>query len=405
MEKPSRPSWEKTVFYYSLVIFLGCITVLLLSQVRRAKAVPDQMYQSLDVFIEVLEKVRDNYVTEVESEQLIGGAIQGLFNACDVDEDTAFLTPEVYDAVFGKQELADAGLVIHLTDCQPYIAQVIPGSPAAAEDMRPGDALVEINDTDTRGRSRYDLLAALRGPVGSEVILKTYRKGWKDLKEITLSLQLVAVPALGQVKKVEEGIGYLKIIQLGDNVFNTLSQALKGLENGQLEGLVLDLRDTPGGNIEQTARVADLFLKQGLIAKIREYKGKQARQWQAGADKMDLDMPLAVLINNGTKQEAEVLAAALAYHDRAVLVGSTTHGNASVEENISKKAEGVMRISVTLYELPDGTTFQGEGISPDLVVAPVEDVEDQESDTDPALNQAVETLKDPEVYSRLIAGK
>jgi len=336
-----------------------------------ARAVPrDSAYATLGVFARVLAHIENSYVEPVDRNRLLYGAVSGMVST--LDPHTAFLTPQRYrnlkDDTDGRY--AGVGLEIERRGGQLVVVSPIEGTPADRAGIRTGDRIVEIDDKPTQEMEYGDAFHRLRGSKGSRVRLLIERTGWPRAREFTLTRDLSRIVAV-EGRLLPDKLGYVRVKTFQEGVHRSLDRQVDDLEDrvrGGLKGLVLDLRNNPGGLLDQAVRVADLFLSGGLIVRTRGKRGRVLEEEHAHPRGTHRAFPMVVLVNGGTASASEIVAGALQDHRRAVVLGTRTFGKGSVQTIIELEDGSALKLTVARYYTPNGRSIQESGVRPDIVI-------------------------------------
>jgi carboxyl-terminal processing protease len=329
-------------------------------------------YQELDLFGEVFERVRADYVEKVSDQELIEAAINGMLTA--LDPHSSYMNAKSFSDMQVQVQGEFGGLGIEVTMENGVIKVVSPidDTPAAKAGLKPGDFITEIDGEPVQGLSLNDAVERMRGPVGSPIKLTIRRQG-RDPFDVTL---LRAVVKIQSVKSQLEGpdIGYIRISSFNEQADSGVKAAIKSLKEkagNKLTGIVLDLRNNPGGLLDQAVAVANDFLSQGEIVSTRGRHPEDAQRYDAQPPgDLTGGLPMVVLINGGSASASEIVAGALQDHHRAVLLGTRSFGKGSVQTIIQLPGHGAMRLTTARYYTPSGRSIQARGIEPDIVVEP-----------------------------------
>jgi carboxyl-terminal processing protease len=326
-----------------------------------------------NLFSEVFEQVRQNYVEAVSDKQLVEGAIKGMLGA--LDPHSSYMDAKEYREmqVQTRGEFAGLGMQVTMENGLVKVISPIDDTPAAKAGLKPGDFILAIDEAPVSDMTLSEAVEKLRGPVGTQVKL-TLRRPGVDPFEVTLTRAEIRVEP---VKYHMEGsdIGYIRITTFSERASTTLEAAVKALRQqagDQLAGIVLDLRNNPGGLLDQAVAVSNAFLDQGEIVSIRGRRSQDSRRFSAQPDR-DLvrGLPVVVLINGGSASASEIVAGALQDHHRAVLLGTRSFGKGSVQTVLPvKESGGAIRLTTALYFTPSGRSIQAKGIDPDVIVEP-----------------------------------
>ncbi len=328
-------------------------------------------YQSLELLTDVLTLVRDNYVEEISLDELIRGAVRGIFD--NLDPHSSYLNAEMYDDLKVEIEGAFGGIGIELAirDRDLIIVAPIEGTPACRAGILAGDQIIAINGKTTRDVDMLEAVRLLRGAVGEAVNLTIARAGMAEPFEVSLVRAIIQVQSV-RSRLLDNNYGYLRLIQFqersGADVAEHLLR-LHSLSDGALSGLILDLRNNPGGLLEAAVAVADLFIADGLIVSASGRHPETQQTFPARRDNAQPDYPMVVLINGGSASASEIVAGALQDHQRAVIVGEQSFGKGSVQTIIPLPDRSGLRLTTAHYYTPAGRSIQALGITPDIVVA------------------------------------
>ena len=337
--------------------------------VPNVSAVPRQDYESLEAFTNILSIVKKNYVEDVDITKLVNGAIGGMLNS--LDPHSAYLTPELYKELQMDTQGRFGGLGIEITIKGGVLTVVSPieDTPAAKAGVKPGDQIFKIEDEFTKDMTLLDAVKKMRGPRGTKITISVKREGVPELINFTLVRDTIRVQSV-RSRSLEEGYGYVRLAQFQERSDRDLQKALEKLvaEKGGLKGLVLDLRNNPGGLLTQAVRVADLFLDSGLIVYTDGRIESQKQKYFAQKEGSWLDFPMVVLVNGGSASASEIVAGALQDHKRAVVLGTKTFGKGSVQTILPLDDNSALRLTTARYFTPKGRSIQATGIVPDIIV-------------------------------------
>ena len=337
--------------------------------VPNVSAVPRQDYESLEAFTNILSIVKKNYVEEVDTKNLVNGAINGMLNS--LDPHSAYLTPELYKDLQMDTQGRFGGLGIEITVKGGVLTVVSPieDTPAFKAGIKPGDMIFKIEDEFTKDMTLVDAVKKMRGPKGTKINLSIKREGVPELIDFTLMRDTIRVQSV-RSRVLESGYGYIRLAQFQERSDRDVQKALEKLaaEKGGIKGLVLDLRNNPGGLLTQAVRISDLFLDSGLIVYTEGRIEGQKQKYFAQKDGSWMDFPLVVLVNGGSASASEIVAGALQDHKRAVVLGTKTFGKGSVQTILPLDDNSALRLTTARYFTPSGRSIQATGIVPDIVV-------------------------------------
>ena len=329
-------------------------------------------YEQLTLFNEAFERIRQDAVEPVAEGKLIGAAIAGML--AGLDARSAYISESAFRALQApaKEDAGTLGLVVTIENGQLKVISPQDGSPSALAGIGPGDVIFAIDKEPVYDLSLAEAERKLRGPVGSEVKL-TLRRGAGKPVDLTVKREAYKLQAV--TARVEAGnIGYLRIAGFDAATQPALAGAVQDLRQrtgGKLIGIIIDLRNNPGGVFESAVAVADAFIDQGDIVVVKGRKPNSLKRISATPGDLARGMPLVVLVNGGTAREAELVAGALQDNRRGVLLGTQTFGESSLESVIPLPGNGAIRLTTSRFTTPTGRQVQGKGLSPDLVVMPL----------------------------------
>lgn len=352
-----------------LIGTIGLITILLGSQgLDRVAAFGREDYEGLEAFSNVLAIVQKNYVKEVETKQLVEGAINGMLTA--LDPHSAYLTPDSYRELQVDTEGSFGGLGIEITLRDNILTVVSPieDTPAYRAGVKAEDQIIKIEDELTKDMSLIEAVKKMRGPKGSQVTISVRREGVPRLIDIVLTREVIKIKSV-RSRTLEKGYGYIRLAQFQDRTAVDLEQGLERLtqENDELKGVVLDLRSNPGGLLSQAVKVADVFLESGMIVYTKGRLDNQQQKYLARAGGYT-ELPLVVLVNGGSASASEIVAGAVQDHGRAVVLGTQTFGKGSVQTILPLESGAALRLTTAMYYTPNGRSIQVTGVKPDHIV-------------------------------------
>jgi carboxyl-terminal processing protease len=338
--------------------------------VERVSAVPQETYDELETFTNILSIVQKNYVDQVNTKQLLEGAVNGMLGS--LDPHSAYLTPELYKELQVDTKGSFGGLGIEITNRGGVLTVVSPieDTPAAKAGVMPGDQIIKIDGEFTKDLSLADAVKKMRGPRGSKVTVSIKREGVSELMDFTLTRENIQIQSV-KFKDLGDGYGYIRMTQFQERTAGALEEAiaeLSGGDDGNLRGLILDLRNDPGGLLSQAVKVADAFLDSGLIVYTDGRLDSQKQKYFAHKPGSHTDFPMVVLVNGGTASAAEIVAGALQDHKRALVLGTQTFGKGSVQTILPLDDQSALRLTTALYYTPSGRSIQATGITPDILM-------------------------------------
>ncbi len=341
------------------------------------KAKNADTYELLDLFGDVFERVRSDYVEETTDEQLIESAVNGMLTA--LDPHSGYMNAKRFDEMKVQTQGQFGGLGLEVTMDSGIVKVVSPidDTPAYAAGIQPGDLITQIDGVQVQGMQLPEAVEKMRGPVGSTIRL-TIRRGTDEPFDVTLTRAVIKIKSVRT--RLEGKVGVIRISSFSEQTETGLEEAMDKLKadaKEPLQGLVLDLRNNPGGLLSQAVAVSDDFLEKGEIVSTRARKPEDSQRYNARAGDISGGIPIVVLINGGSASAAEIVAGALQDQHRAILLGTKSFGKGSVQTIIPLAGHGAMRLTTARYYTPSGRSIQAVGIEPDIVVEParIESVE------------------------------
>jgi len=328
----------------------------------------EETYKGLKLFSDVIEEIEKNYVEDVDTAELIEKAINGMVDS--LDPHSSFMPPEAYEdlQVETKGEFGGIGIVITKRDGQLTVISPIEGTPAYKAGVHAQDIIVKIDGKRTKDMMLWEAVKLMRGEPGTSVEITVYRQGASETLDFTLDRAVIPLDSVRYLT-LKPGYGYLWITNFRENTESEVKDALSALEteNAPLKGLIVDLRDNPGGLLDQAVKVSDIFLDDGKIVSI---KGREANgeAYSAHPNDKERNYPIVMLINGGSASAAEIVAGALQDNDRALILGTTSFGKGSVQTVKPLRDGYALKYTIARYYTPNGRSIQADGIHPDLIV-------------------------------------
>ena len=352
----------------------------------------DKLYEKIDLFAEVLEKIQNEYVEEVDQAEIIDFAINGALQS--LDPFSAYMNPKVFEESQSETSGEFGGLGIEVSMESGVIIVIAPmdDTPASKAGIKAGDYIVKINGEQVQGKTLMEAVNLMRGPEGTSIEITVRRKGLRKAKIFKITREIIEIKSVIS-KIVDNKVGYLRLGAFNKNSSSQLKKEISKIEkNKKLVGYILDLRNNPGGLLSQAVIISDFFLNDGEIVSTKGRKKRENRKFFAKkGDKID-GKPLIVLINNGSASASEIVAGALQDQKRAILLGETTFGKGSVQSIIPLKNRGAIRLTISKYYLPSGKSISEVGVVPDIKVEEEDEEFSINTITDNQLNYAIKLL-------------
>lgn len=398
----------------------------------------DETYQQLKILLDVLNYTKENYVEEVDTQKLIVSAIKGITKA--LDPFSQFMEPDTFKELKVETEGQFGGLGIRIAIRDEWLTVItpLPGTPAYKAGILPGDKIVKIEGESTQGITIEEAVKKLRGTPGTKVNITIAREGVKDTIDYTITRDIIKIEVVKCKQELKDGIAYLALYEFNSNSFSEMKKSLDDLQKKGMKGLVLDLRNNPGGLLDQAVEISKLFIGGKKLIVYTEGRSSPRKEYRASEHAPFEDIPMVVLVNGGSASGAEILAGALQDNKRAIIVGSQTFGKASVQSVITLDNGYGLKLTTAKYYTPSGrcihreekistkgstTTYVG-GIIPDIVIEVPKEIEaklyqqreevyysdkgavpavkKEEQVEDVVLNRAYEILKAINIYSQNI---
>ena len=378
----------KKINYFNYILIIATIILLNISNKVYSQNV-NKLYEKIDLFSEVLEKIQNEYVEEVDQAETMDAAINGALQS--LDPYSAYMNPEVFKESQQETSGEFGGLGIEVSMEAGVVKVITPidDTPAAKAGVKAGDYIVRINGEQVQGKTLMEAVNLMRGLVGTSIEITIRRKGLKKAKIIKITREVIQVKSVIS-KQIQNKVGYLRLRAFNQNSGSQLKKEISKIEkNKKTVGYILDLRNNPGGLLSQAIKIADFFLDDGEIVSTNGRKARENKKFFARKGDKINGKPLIVLINNGSASASEIVAGALQDQKRAVLLGETTYGKGSVQSIIPLKNRGAIRLTVSKYYLPSGKSISEVGVIPDIKVEEKGEDFSINTDTDNQLNYAV----------------
>ena len=378
----------KKKFFYILFIFFTFLNLKVYSSTSSEK-----LYEKIDLFGEVLEKIKKEYVDEIDQADVMDSAINGVLQS--LDPYSAYMSPELFKSMQteSKGEFGGLGIEIGMEAGVVKVISPISDTPAEKAGIKAGDYIVRINNEQVQGKTLMEAVKLMRGPVGSSIELTVRRKGIKKSLTFTVQRQIIEVKSVeSKILGNKKNIGYIKLKSFNENSDKQFIKKIKKYENQKLIGYIIDLRNNPGGLLNQAVAITDFFLEKGEIVSTKGRKISETRKFFARTGDGIKGKPIIVLINGGSASASEIFAGALKDHKRAIILGENSYGKGSVQSIIPLQNGGGIRLTISKYYLPSGKSISEVGVSPDIVVEEQNQFE-LESEKDNQLKYAVELFQ------------
>ena len=375
--------WKKSkhlkVVLLVLVVFALGVTIGI-GRSHKVSALSNNVYEDLKGFTDVLGIIQREYVEETKPKDLLYGAIKGMLET--LDPHSAFMPPESFKEMQEETKGRFEGIGIEITTKDNVLTVVSPieGTPAFKAGLRAGDQIVGIDGESTKNMTLMDAVKRLRGPKGSKVTVTIMREGLAKPEDFTLTRDVIPVRSV-RYELLDEHYGYVRLSQFQEKTDSDFDKAIRALEeesHKDLKGLILDLRNDPGGLLDQAVKIADRFLDSGVIVSVEGRREDQKMKFSAQAQDTLPPYPLIVLVNEGSASASEIVAGAIQDHGRGVILGTQTFGKASVQTIFPLRDGAGFRLTTARYYTPKGRSIQATGIIPDIIEKPTRPEEDKE---------------------------
>ncbi len=370
------PGSKKTRVVAGIAIVVAFLFVFILSSQRHSSAEgKGSDYESIELFTDVMSIIKKSYVEEVDTKKLVYGAINGMLTS--LDPHSSFMPPDTYKEmkIDTKGAFGGLGIEISIKDGVLTVISPIEDTPAFKAGIKAGDMILKIDEKFTKDLNINDAVKRMRGLKGSKVTLTIMREGFDKPKEFPLVRDIIQVKSV-KFHLMEGGYGYVRIAQFQEKTDDDLSKALKAMKEeykAELKGLVLDMRNDPGGLLDQAVKVSDHFVADGKMIVYTEGREKDSKmQFTARKGGKEPNYPVVVVINGGSASASEIVAGALQDHKRAIIMGTQSFGKGSVQTIIPLSDDSGLRLTTARYYTPNGRSIQAKGITPDIIVEAVE---------------------------------
>ena len=378
-------NYFKYIFAIIVIILLGISDKVYSQNI-------DKLYEKIDLFSEVLEKIQNEYVYEINQADVMDSAINGVLQS--LDPYSSYMNPKVFkeSQIETSGEFGGLGIEVSMEAGVVKVIAPIDGTPASKAGIKAGDYIVRINGEQVQGKTLMEAVNLMRGPEGTSIEITVRRKSLRKAKIFKITREIIEIESVIS-KIVDNKVGYLRLRAFNENSSNQLKKEISKIEkNKKLVGYILDLRNNPGGLLSQAIIISDFFLDDGEIVSTRGRKKRENRKFFAKKGDKINGKPLIVLINGGSASASEIVAGALQDQKRAILLGETTFGKGSVQSIIPLKNKGAIRLTISKYYLPSGKSISEVGVVPDIKVEEEDEEFSINTTTDNQLNYAIKLL-------------
>ena len=328
----------------------------------------ENIYKKIDLFSEVLNKIQNQYVDDVDQSKAMDSAINGVLQS--LDPYSAYMSPETYKNMTTetKGEFGGLGIEVGMEAGVVKVISPLDNSPAYRQGVKAGDYIVKINNVQVQGKSLSEAVDLMRGPVGSDIEITIRRRGEKKALNFTITREIIEVASVKT--EIKNGnIGYIRLTSFNENSSNQIKSEIKKFKKDKkVEHYILDLRNNPGGLLSQAIKISDFFLNNGEIVSTKSRKESENRKWFARSGDILNGKTILVLINYGSASASEIVAGSLKDHKRAIIIGEPSYGKGSVQSIIPLENDGAIRLTVSKYYLPSGLSISEVGVVPDFEI-------------------------------------
>ena len=354
----------------------------------------NELYEKIDLFGEVLEKIKKDYVDDVNQSEMMDSAINGVLQS--LDPYSAYMSPDLFKEMQTdtRGEFGGLGIEIGMESGVVKVISPIDDTPAAAAGIKAGDYIVKIGDEQVQGKSLMEAVKLMRGPINTSIELTIRRKNVKKPLEFKITRKVIEVRSVNsEILGKKKNLAYIRLKSFNENSDKQFLEKIKQFEkNTKIKAYILDLRNNPGGLLTQAINITDFFLEDGEIVSTKGRKSSETRKFFARKGDETKGKPIIILINNGSASASEIFAGALKDHKRAIILGVNSYGKGSVQSIIPLSNGGGMRLTISKYYLPSGDSISEVGVTPDIFVEETEDNFKIKSKNDNQLNYALELL-------------
>ena len=377
---------KKSYLFFSAIIFFKFLTLSL------GYSTENNIYEKIDLFGEVLEKINKEYVDEVNQSESMDSAINGLLQS--LDPYSSYMSPEIFNEIQTETsgEFGGLGIEVGMESGVVKVISPIDDTPASKAGIKAGDYIIKIDNVQVQGKSLSEAVDLMRGPVGSSINLTIRRVGQKKALNFNIVREIIEIRSV-RAEILKKNIGYIRLTSFNENSSGQIKDQIKKFEKYQnVNSYILDLRNNPGGLLSQAIKVSDFFLNNGEIVSTKSRKASENRKWFAKKGDLINGKTLIILINYGSASASEIVAGALKDHKRAIILGENSYGKGSVQSIIPLKNKGAIRLTVSKYYLPSGKSISEVGVSPDIEINEESDEFIIKTETDNQLDYALKLL-------------
>ncbi len=373
-----------------LILIYFILNLFIFSKINLS-ANEQSIYDKIDLFGEVLDKINKGYVEEINQSDAMDAAINGVLQS--LDPYSAYMSPETFKEMETETSGEFGGLGIEVSMEFGVVKVITPmdGSPAEKEGVKAGDYIVKINGIQVQGKTLIEAVDLMRGPVGSELEITVRRKGLKKALNFKIKREIIEVKSV-KSKIIDENVGYLRLTSFNENSSRQIKNNIIKFKKKNITKYILDLRNNPGGLLSQAIKISDFFLENGEIVSTKSRKQSENRKYFAKKGDIIDGETLVVLINYGSASASEIVAGALQDHKRAIIIGENSYGKGSVQSIIPLKNKGAIRLTISKYYLPSGESITGTGIKPDIEVVENSDKFRIDTESDNQLDYVIKLL-------------
>ena len=375
-----------------ICLALVILLIFKISTTSNVSFAENNIYQKIDLFGEVLEKIKKEYVDEIDQSESMDSAINGLLQS--LDPYSAYMSPEIFNEMQTETsgEFGGLGIEVGMESGVVKVISPIDDSPASRAGIKAGDYIIKIGDVQVQGKSLSEAVDLMRGPIGTSINLTVRRIGQKKALNFDIVRAIIEIKSV-RAELLKKDVGYIRLTSFNENSSEQIKDKIRNFEKNQnVNSYILDLRNNPGGLLSQAIKISDFFLDNGEIVSTKSRKASENRKWFAKNGDLINGKTLLVLINYGSASASEIVAGALKDHKRAIILGENSYGKGSVQSIIPLQNKGALRLTVAKYYLPSGKSISEVGVSPDIEINEESDAFRIKTDTDNQLSYALKLL-------------